>query len=509
MTVKGFAAAGSLKKGQCLLHYVGKDEPALFGNNKQHAPAVAKEVFRALQNVSGVVSPSAKVTCSALDFHGDAERFQGDVEVVGSYCQLGRDRIAKTSQSFAERNFSWGNHAEVCLAGSGHAEEAIHGSGTARYGSMGGGDLGFSLLVAHAIPDSLSRFGQTRTHVLAGHGELGCLACASHGDTSLSQSALDKIWFESEGYRDVDSRLTSEVPINGGGYVDGRPLRFGSAANLDTSLYEGGPQGCPSDVALFRNLLQRFAGTVVLDQIVEIDRFHYDGPVYDFESPLGYIVAQSLLISNCGAACSMSVGQYFGIGPDTLDEWKKALGTSVKESTHPTAIERYFRSQGCEVEANSFRTIDDLADCCCRDTPTIVCIQDYGPRVPEGARFPYGHYIVIIGRLPGYLIGQDPSEDNCIAGGDNKDLATVGSIQQPGRIIISDADFLRAWKDRDAEGNKFIRWGCSIGKPEKQAAAEEDDEDDGAKPKLKITLATGKLPWDSNGPSPIPRGKSS
>jgi hypothetical protein len=192
---------------------------------------------------------------------------------------------------------------------------------------------------------------------------------------------------------------------------------------------------------------------------------------------------------SCGASCAMSVGQYFGVGPDTLDAWKKVLRTSVKESTHPSAIERFFRSCECEVKADNFRTIDDLAECCRRDMPTIVCIQDYGPRVPEGARFPYGHYIVIIGRIPGYLIGQDPSEDNVIAGGDNKDLTTVGSIQQPGRIIIADADFTKAWKDRDAEGTKFIRWGCSVGKPTKT------DDADKSKPNT-----AGKLPWDAGIP---------
>ena len=52
-----------------------------------------------------------------------------------------------------------------------------------------------------------------------------------------------------------------------------------------------------------------------------------------------------------------------------------------------------------------------------------------------------------------------------IAGGDKKNLATAGSVQKPGRIIIADEDFLNVWRDQDAEGNKFIRWGCTIGKP--------------------------------------------
>ena len=202
---------------------------------------------------------------------------------------------------------------------------------------------------------------------------------------------------------------------------------------------------------------------------------------------------------SCGAACSMSVGQYFGVGPDTLDAWKKVLRTSVKESTHPTAIVKFFRSCECEVKADNFRTIDDLAECCRDDKPTIVCIQDYGPRVPEGARFPYGHYIVIIGRIPGYLIAQDPSEDNVIAGGDNKDLSVAGSVQQPGRIIIADADFLKAWKDQDAQGNKLIRYGITVGKPPMKTGGDDDDSDraGSGKSKLKVNITAVKLPWNS------------
>jgi hypothetical protein len=184
------------------------------------------------------------------------------------------------------------------------------------------------------------------------------------------------------------------------------------------------------------------------------------------------------------------VGQYFGVGPDTLEEWKTALGTTVEESTHPSAIERYFREQGCDVCADNFRTLDDLGHCCREDKPTIVCIQDYGPRVPAGARFAYGHYVVVIGRIPGYVICQDPSEDNVVAGGDKKNLATTGSVQKPGRILIAEEDFMNVWRDQDAEGHKFIRWGCSIGKPILAAGDGDDDEDD--KPNFRPAMPWGK-----------------
>jgi len=168
---------------------------------------------------------------------------------------------------------------------------------------------------------------------------------------------------------------------------------------------------------------------------------------------------------SCGAACSMSVGQYYGVGPGTLEGWKRLLGTNVHESTHPQAIEQVFSSLGLDVEARDGLSVSDLADYTQAGIPVVCCVQDYGPAVPAEARFAYGHYLVVIGVGAGYVFCQDPSEDNVIAGGDGKKLATVGSVQKPGRIMVDVDTWQRIWHDEDAEGAKYVQFGIAIARP--------------------------------------------
>lgn len=102
-------------------------------------------------------------------------------------------------------------------------------------------------------------------------------------------------------HRNVSSigLLTPRVRIHATPYQESR---FGGAANLDTGIAEFAGDSSLADVVLANELLQRHAGQILTDEIVEVRNFHYDGPVYDFESPLGFIVANNLCISNCGGS---------------------------------------------------------------------------------------------------------------------------------------------------------------------------------------------------------------
>ena len=159
---------------------------------------------------------------------------------------------------------------------------------------------------------------------------------------------------------------------------------------------------------------------------------------------------------SCGAAAAMCVGKYFGVGPDTLPAWKKALGTDVQQSTSPQAIVNYFSSLGLRVTASSNLTIGDLKAYTQNGSPVIVAVQDYGSELPEKASFDYGHYLTVIGVGMGYVFCQDSSEDNVIA--------NSGSAQKPGRVMIAEADFLKIWYDKDVDGNQYRQFGIAVAK---------------------------------------------
>ena len=199
---------------------------------------------------------------------------------------------------------------------------------------------------------------------------------------------------------------------------------------------------------------------------------------------------------SCGACAAMSVGRYFGVGPGTLPEWKQLLGTAVEHSTDPQAIVETMRSFGLKVEAQDGMTIDDLAAYCERGMPVIVCVQDYGPFVPEKAEWPYGHYLTVIGVLnptppgKGYVFCQDSSADNVIG--------NSGSIQAAGRVMIDQADFWKMWHDVDEHGTKYVRFGIAVG----PATGEEGRR---ARPVTSSGRSTRRPGWASSKPARLHR----
>lgn len=159
----------------------------------------------------------------------------------------------------------------------------------------------------------------------------------------------------------------------------------------------------------------------------------------------------------CGAASAMCVGKYFGVGPDTLDEWIKELDTTVEESTHPESIINYLTSLGLHVVAKSNMTLADLHEEWIYGSPIICPLQDYGPEVPPEAKFNYGHYLTVIGVALEHVFCQDSSADNV--------LEYSGTIADKGRILVDQETWMNSWYDKDIDGNLFTNYGIIVSKP--------------------------------------------
>ena len=147
---------------------------------------------------------------------------------------------------------------------------------------------------------------------------------------------------------------------------------------------------------------------------------------------------------SCGACATKAVGDGLGVRDMGLDDYKQELGTDEEESTRPSAIVEFFERRGFQVAEKHGMTLDDLRYSVSRNMPVIVCVQDYGPAIPGKAKFDYGHYLTVIGVVDGgdgYVLCQDSSEDNVVAGSDSAELSETGSVQKPGRIRIAQDDF--------------------------------------------------------------------
>jgi hypothetical protein len=160
---------------------------------------------------------------------------------------------------------------------------------------------------------------------------------------------------------------------------------------------------------------------------------------------------------SCGAAASMAVARgFFGVGPEDLNAWKTALGTTIERSTHPERIVEYLKSLGLDAVGRDNMSVADLRAAWLKGYPVICPVQDYGPDVPAEAEFNYGHYLAVVGVTLGYVFCQDSSDSNV--------QAESGTIDALGKIMVAEADWVKAWHDRDADGNKFVCYGITVGR---------------------------------------------
>jgi HK97 family phage portal protein len=157
---------------------------------------------------------------------------------------------------------------------------------------------------------------------------------------------------------------------------------------------------------------------------------------------------------DCGAAATMAVCQFYGVGPATEEEYIAALGTTEEEGTDPQAIISYLQQVGLRVDARNDLEVYDLATAGC---PVIVCVQDYEEEpedIPEEAS---GHYVVVCGADDDNITLQDPVN---------------------GRVEMPTTDFLARWEDR-SDTQDFVHFGIFVFGPDRSNDGKGNDKGDG------------------------------
>ncbi len=157
--------------------------------------------------------------------------------------------------------------------------------------------------------------------------------------------------------------------------------------------------------------------------------------------------------SSCGAAASMAVAGFYGVGPKSIDEWKRLLGTDPDAGTPPEHIVRVLTSLGLDAEPRQLMTLRDLRECWKQGWPVIAPIQDYSPDA-GGGDYDDGHYVVVVGVALGYVFVQDSMAD--------VELEDANSAAAPGKVMIRQRQFMDAWHDRGADGRYYLRFGIVV-----------------------------------------------
>lgn len=182
---------------------------------------------------------------------------------------------------------------------------------------------------------------------------------------------------------------------------------------------------------------------------------------------------------DCGAAVSFSVGQRFGVGPNTLGKWRDLLGSNEREGTRPHRIETAFEELGLSVSTTEGMTLGDLAEAT-EDGSVVVCPVQKGGTEESQRESGEGHWVAVTGVRDGRVYFQDPAH---------------------GPRDVTEEGWLERWHDVDASGTEWVRFGIAIGPKEVTRNALISYADIGYAPKDSSQAPNGGLqlpPWDAS-----------
>jgi Peptidase_C39 like family len=186
-------------------------------------------------------------------------------------------------------------------------------------------------------------------------------------------------------------------------------------------------------------------------------------PPLDTHGILDVPEARQLKNFDCGSACTRSVAEFFGVaGERTEEDFIEQLGSDPEEGTRPEAIIGWFRERGLDVRAEVGMTLDGLRACVEQGRVVIVPVQDYGTKA-EFREDQAGHYVIVCGFVPGFVVIQDPMAANAEAGGPLPEHLP-DSIQDFGKLMVKESVFDEVWHDTSATGKVLVRFGIAVGR---------------------------------------------
>jgi|SRR5262252_479680 len=142
---------------------------------------------------------------------------------------------------------------------------------------------------------------------------------------------------------------------------------------------------------------------------------------------------------SCGAAALRAICEFYKVGPETEEEFIKALHTNEKEGTEPDEIVRGAKLFGLNAVKKEGMSLKELLTYIDKQWPVICNIQAWGaPKYYKTDES--GHYVVAIGYDDKHIYFEDPSIE-----GDR------------GKLTYE--DFEDRWHDKETSGEKTRHLG--------------------------------------------------
>lgn len=292
LTPRGFIRAKHLKKG---CHLVGTRGTEIFPRlaaigSKRHVyqePSLVQEIFSSF--LFGRLSVG-KIVPTAVDFHGDAQFFNGDVDVVRSNSLLRSEFDPSLREPHAQKQISSARQLQSYLQ-------------SARTAFQGGVASFFSTL----CNVSLGNYGPSFAHAHAGITQSDSLPQRAGFMTSSTNSHVQTPPRDIEFSGERLIRLAGNVSRNRTAQFrefsgDSNGVLRAGGTQFDASALHPSENGLVTDPYLFGNLRDAFPGLVEADRIVDIHVDNFEGHVYDLSTDSKWYVASGIISHNCTCA---------------------------------------------------------------------------------------------------------------------------------------------------------------------------------------------------------------
>lgn len=319
LTPQGFVAAKSIRQSDRLLSYRGGVEGefakfpasrAVMGDRhsdagEKYAPAPVEKVFDSLANLF----PVRTLPCGVDDLHGEAKFGNGRVDVVGSDIVLPSDHQPPRFHCGDNLIFAGMNVQRSNRAGSRFPDLRLKTPFAASHRRFLLRDAsGPPLRVGPEFPPLATfHFGQ-----------------AADLDASLYESATNDGVTAPELAGQFQECFPGEVSRSKDFAARHMAHAGERLSHHHASASESSTHRRRAASGLASQLLGGSSGQVLLDEVLDVRCFQYSGHVYDLQSPLGWLTASSIVVSNC--RCSvipLSLADAARHGVKEAAEWQR------------------------------------------------------------------------------------------------------------------------------------------------------------------------------------------
>lgn len=292
-TRRGWVALAELAVGDDVLSSAEPEWLALVGPHPDvdHVPPCIEDVAQAFAVTLGPMPTAAE------DFHGDGSG--SEVHVVRTDRLLVHDREPAATKPVGELDFRRRDvRVDTPFAAGGERDQSFGSELRATDGVMCGG----------REPAPLVGAGP-------GHALIHGGATAPRGDSSFEQMSTNDVPTDAECGSDGLLALAAGVAPYDLGTVHLEAILTRvrlRRPDLRPGLVESGRHDASADADCLGDGLDRFAGTVAVDQIIEIHRDTWSGHVYNLDTSAGFYISNGILTHNCRCtyAASFDLGSF-------------------------------------------------------------------------------------------------------------------------------------------------------------------------------------------------------